>query len=563
MRLFSCIFLMNVVFLVCGQAQVRIIGHVTPDDGDFTTHIQVANSNSTTTQCTLTPYDRYGNKLNEARLPVPPNTTLTFTSDGLFLGGEASHFTVQAAGGIKVTASYRVADGRGTPAQVQEVTNQGRLWRIYPGDWNEAWDGVAVVNTELEAATVTISQIDSTGAVQETKTIDNSLEPWGKALFVIGGLQSVFTPRDDVWYRIESSHLVAVTALRGTNLGADQAVGLLWDAGASLVEEPPLHSYASVPIGSAASVWRIQSEPRYLKALTHHFNGLTPENEMKMQDLQPQEGVFDWRKADFLVELAEANNMEVHGHTLVWHESLPGWVWNYQGTPQQWETMLRTHVQTVAARYKGRVKSWDVVNESYHDNGTLRDTPWRLNLGDDYQARAFQWAREADPDAILYYNDFNLSGIVAKLNGVLAMADDFRSRTPPVPMDGIGFQMHILHNWPDLPTIRSAFEAVAARGLIVKITELDLRYNENLEFSELTDEMKQLHRQRVRDIIAIYRSLPTELQGGISVWGISDADTWVRFIRQRADWPLLLDDHYRVKPAFLGFREGLLQPLKR
>ena len=539
------------------RAQTRIVPHVT-SGSDFTTDIFLANSSALAQTVTLSPYTLAGNPLADAQLPLPANTTLRFTAADLFLGSDVSHFFIDGdAALVQVTVAYRGTLARSTPAQSSESRVQARIWRLFPGDWSETWDGVAVVNTELETASVVIEQMSSNNQVLARRTIASALPPRGKALFVIGPDEAGFSAIADSWFRIESSHQIAVMALRGTVTGPQQEVGLLWENDITILPEASLHSYASYPIGSAASLWRLTSSPDYRRNLLHHFNALTPENEMKMQALQPLPGQFTWEDADALVSLAQSNNMQIHGHTLVWHESLPAWVYSFEGDSAAWEQMLKNHVQTVAQHFKGKVHSWDVVNESYEDSGQMRDTIWRQKLGNDYQARCFQWAREADPTAVLYYNDFNLSGVVSKLNGVLAMADDFRSRMPVVPLDGIGFQVHVLRDWPDLDYIRSAFESVTARGLIVKISELDVRLNEDEIYTELTPELKQLHKERVRGIVALYQQLPEHLRGGITVWGISDADTWVRYILNRADWPLLLDEHYHEKPAFHGFREGL------
>ena len=177
-----------------------------------------------------------------------------------------------------------------------------------------------------------------------------------------------------------------------------------------------------------------------VELVTSHFNAISPENLLKFQSVQPQPGAFTFDAQDRYVAFGRDRGMAVIGHTLVWHSQTPAWVWaGHDGGLADRATMLermRTHITTLVGRYKGRIRGWDVVNEALNDDGTLRDSPWRRGIGDDYIAQAFAFARQADPDAELYYNDYNLATRPEKRAGAIridpgpaaARASDRRGR---------------------------------------------------------------------------------------------------------------------------------------
>ncbi len=302
-----------------------------------------------------------------------------------------------------------------------------------------------------------------------------------------------------------------------------------------------------------------------------HFSQLTAENIMKPSFLQPAEGTFDFADADELAAYAEARGMTMHGHTLLWHEQLPAWMETFQGDAADWASMMSGHVGTVAAHFAGNATlvSWDVVNEVFSDSDAdgdglhdMRDTLWLANIGPGYVATAFRTAAAADPDADLYYNDYNLSGVPAKLAAVLDMVGAFRNDPDPVPIDGIGFQMHVSLAWPEIGQVRSAFAAAAATGLKVKISELDITVNTDgngasLGMTELTPAVADQQRARFEAIVRAYLDeVPAPQRGGITVWGIADVDSWRRTYNSN-EWPLLFDDAFAAKPALTGFADGL------
>ncbi len=328
-----------------------------------------------------------------------------------------------------------------------------------------------------------------------------------------------------------------------------------------------LRQLADFPIGVAVPgpPWPndLLASPGRQAIVERHFSSLTAENIMKMAYLQPKRGRFDFAHADALVDYARRRDMLMHGHTLVWHRQTPDWLGRVEGSRDDFIRLLEAHVRTVAGHFAGRLESWDVVNEAVGDptDGKPPDwrrTVWLEHIGPEYVEIAFRAARAADPDADLYYNDYDISGAdgPAKLDRILAMADDFLARR--VPIDGIGFQMHIDTDAPEGRAMREAFAKVVRRGLKVRISELDISVNPSRRYQRLTPETAERQRQRYAEVARVYKeTVPAKLRGGITVWGITDGDSWIPDFRKRRDWPLLFDARFRAKPALCGFAEGL------
>jgi endo-1,4-beta-xylanase len=317
-------------------------------------------------------------------------------------------------------------------------------------------------------------------------------------------------------------------------------------------DEVALHTLAPFMIGVAVESDRLNFKSQYREKLLKHFNTLTPENSFKFHRLQPSTGVFDWSQADELISFAQQNNKVIHGHTLVWGEYLPEWVKNYQG---DFEQLLKKHITTVMTRYRGKIVAWDVVNEAFDDEGRLKNNLWREKIGDDYIEKAFIWAREADPDALLFYNDYNLEAKSKKLNAVTSMLMTLKSSG--TPLDGVGIQMHVAYNYPSDRQIKNALKVLSGTGLKVHVSELDVVINQNGTVKAPTFNLLKEQKKRVKTIVEAYGELPPESRYAVTLWGLSDADTWIRYTFSRNDWPLLFDDNYEIKPAFCGFIEGL------
>ncbi|HEY4394430.1 MAG TPA: endo-1,4-beta-xylanase [Polyangia bacterium] len=310
-------------------------------------------------------------------------------------------------------------------------------------------------------------------------------------------------------------------------------------------------------IGAAVESQRLREAP-FAAVLATNFNSLTPENEMKWTNVEPSPGQFAFRGGDALVAFAAQHDMRVRGHTLVWHTQLAPWVSKLSG--EALRAAMVAHVRGVVAHYKGRVAQWDVVNEAFADGegGGLRgDSPFSA-LGPGFIEEAFRSAHEADPDAILFYNDYEIEGPgAAKTEAVYRMVQQLKAAGAPI--GGVGFQMHVdPRHWPAASAIRQSFERFAALGLAVEITEMDVPVGEILG-----DRATKLARQSdlTHDIVAACVALPA--CSGVTFWGLTDRYSWLN----DAHWgqlrgrqphrPLPFDADYQPKPMAAAISAAL------
>jgi endo-1,4-beta-xylanase len=320
------------------------------------------------------------------------------------------------------------------------------------------------------------------------------------------------------------------------------------------VTDTVLYKMLPFPMGAAVSVNLLKNNSKYNAVVTKEFNSITAENAMKFGAVHPSENVFDFSGADYIVSFAESGKKRIHGHTLNWYNSLPAWVTNYSGDSVAWETLLKTHIQTVVAHFKGKVSSWDVVNEAFNDDGTIRNSIWVKNLGPDYIARCFQYAHEADPAALLFYNDYGHEYSPAKRTAIINMISSFKSRG--IPIDGIGMQFHITYTQSDA-NLGAAITAAAGTGLKVHISELDVRLNNNKDQTLVfTSVLAAQQAEKYKFIVQAYKAIPQSQQFGITTWNVGDADSWVPGWLNAPDWPLPFDANYLRKPAYRGIIEG-------
>jgi endo-1,4-beta-xylanase len=293
--------------------------------------------------------------------------------------------------------------------------------------------------------------------------------------------------------------------------------------------------------------------------ITKQFNQISPENAMKFQPTQPAADRYTFEAADRYVQFGVERHMQVVGHNLVWHSQTGAWV--FQGVddkPADRDTLLarmRDHIRTVVSRYKGKIHGWDVVNEAIDEDGSLRKSPWQVGIGDDYVAKAFEFAHQADPDAELYYNDFNLEK-PAKRTGVIKLVKDLQARK--LRIDGIGNQAHWRLDTPAIDEIDTALGELHATGLKVMYTELDINLLPNTArdadpavanpyANGLPDDVQQQLARRYADVFRVFlkhRDAVTR----VTFWGLSDADSWLN--RGRMNYPLLWDRQRQPKPAF-------------
>ena len=309
------------------------------------------------------------------------------------------------------------------------------------------------------------------------------------------------------------------------------------------------------PFGAAVNSGILRNNASYRALVAKEYASLTGENAMKFATLHTAENTYNWTDADELVAFAQANGQRVHGHTLNWYKSLPTWVTNFVGNTAAWENLLKTHIQTVVGRYKGKVASWDVVNEAFEDTGVLRNSIWVQKLGADYIARAFEYAHQADPNALLFYNDYGHEYSVTKRTAIINLVNSLKARG--IPVHGIGMQMHTRYNQTDANLI-AAINAAAATGLKVHISELDIAMNpDNDQSLVYSTTIGEVQAAKYKSIVKAYFAIPKAQQFGITTWNVTDADSWIPGEYSRPDWPLPFNASYQRKPAYQGILDGV------
>lgn len=303
-------------------------------------------------------------------------------------------------------------------------------------------------------------------------------------------------------------------------------------------------------VGAAVQSGFMASDPEYAATLRRHFSYLTAEYQMKWDPIQRERGVFDFSGGDAIVAFAEANGLRVKGHALVWHGATPAWVDTL--SPRDLKDAVAQHIRTVAGHYRGHVAAWDVVNEAVASDGSaLRDTVFLRGLGTGYIADAFRAARQADPDALLFYNDYEAEGRGRKSDFVYDLVKGLQRQG--VPIDGVGLQMHVdATSYPQPADIAANVQRLVALGLLVNISEMDVRIR---TASGGTDQRLDLQKRVYHDIVAVCAAAPR--CHAVTFWGFTDKHSWIDSFFG-PDNPLLFDDAYRAKPAFFGVQDAFL-----
>jgi endo-1,4-beta-xylanase len=302
-------------------------------------------------------------------------------------------------------------------------------------------------------------------------------------------------------------------------------------------------------IGAAVAVDPLRDEKRYRQTLAREYNAVTPENAMKWDTIHPEPDRYDFGPADSIVEFARDHHMAVRGHTLVWYRQVPSWVTDRSWTRDQLEQVLHDHIRTVVGHYRGKIAQWDVVNEAVDDKGRPRDSVWMRVIGPDYIDLAFKWAHEADPDAQLYYNDYDTEYPSDKANAVRELVRGLEARGAPI--DGVGIQAHEL-------TVRSATPAMLGAaiasftdaGLDVAITEADVGIFLPAKPKHL-DEQAEIYRNLLDACLAARRCT------AFVTWGFTDRHSWIPGEIKGFGDALPFDADYRPTPALRALRTGL------
>ncbi len=295
--------------------------------------------------------------------------------------------------------------------------------------------------------------------------------------------------------------------------------------------------------------------------VVRHFDAIVPENVMKSGPMQPREGEFFWNDADRFVEYGEKNGMWITGHCLVWHSQAPSWFFtDAEGNEVSREVLIermRTHIHTVVGRYKGRIKGWDVVNEAIMEDGSYRQSRFVRIIGEDFIPLAFRFAHEADPDAELYYNDYN-EWYPGKRDAIVKLVGELKAAG--LRIDGVGMQGHIGMDSPSLEEYRAAIDAYGAAGVKVMITELDMsalptpqrgaggaNIADTVGYREAMNPFTRWN-ARMGDFFRLFLERD-DVVSRVTLWGVTDATSWKNNypMQGRTDYPLLFDRNYQPK----------------
>ena len=344
----------------------------------------------------------------------------------------------------------------------------------------------------------------------------------------------------------------------------------------SNIEEPTLKDVFKndFHIGVALSLDQISGkEPKTTEIVEKHFNSITPENILKWEEVHPEPNRYNFEAVDRFVEFGEKNKMHIVGHTLVWFHQTPDWVFQDEtGKSLSRDALLermKDHIFTVMGRYKGRINGWDVVNEAISQDGQLRKSKWSEILGEEHIIKAFEYAHQADPDAELYYNEYDFE-MKPKCDGVIRLIKNLKSKG--IRLDGVGIQGHWFLDYPNIEDIENYVLALSDLGVNLMITELDVSAlpfypvdSQAVDISSFDTELQkkynpythELPESVQKDLANRYSELFSlflkhrEKFSRITFWAVHDRQSWRNYlpIRGRTDYPMLFDRNCKPKPA--------------
>ncbi|MBO3089222.1 endo-1,4-beta-xylanase [Cellulomonas dongxiuzhuiae] len=292
----------------------------------------------------------------------------------------------------------------------------------------------------------------------------------------------------------------------------------------------------------------------YRDVIAKQFSSVTHENQLKWEFLRPTREEFRFEGADAVIDFAEANGQQVRGHTLLWHSQNPRWLTSGTFTDDEMRVLLQEHIATVVGRYKGRIVHWDVANEIFDDKGVLRteENPFLARFGTTIVADALRWAHEADPDAVLYLNDFNVESVGAKSDAYLALATELLAAG--APLHGFGVQGHLSTQYPFPSDLETNLRRFTDLGLEVAITELDVRVPVDAAGRAEPDDVEKQTDYYGRAVAAC---VAVERCTSLTLWGVTDRYSWVPGWAPGEGAATVLDEDLAVKPAFTAVADAL------
>lgn len=309
---------------------------------------------------------------------------------------------------------------------------------------------------------------------------------------------------------------------------------------------------APFKVGCTVIPESLSGNGNYRDVVTSEFSSMTAENAMKMKSIWKSRNEYYWDDADMLVNFAVNNGIRMHGHALIWYKNYPDWLKDFSGTREEWIALMEEYIKTVVTRYKGKITSWDVVNEAINNDGTGYrgdDDIWYRNIGPEYIDIAFRAAHEADPDVLLFYNDYGMEWGVTKRTKICDLVNELKAGGCPI--HGIGIQMHTDIN-RSRDNIRNAIQSAYGCGVKVHISELDVDVNPETEENVVPGEDKlEKQKQIYRWIAEEMQELPADANYGITTWGVYDGQTWIP-----DGYPLMFDKSFGKKPAYYGILES-------
>ncbi len=316
-------------------------------------------------------------------------------------------------------------------------------------------------------------------------------------------------------------------------------------------------------IGASVNIKNV-SDADQIAMIKREFNSITAENAMKPQPTEPQKGEFNWEDADRIADFCRQNGIKLRGHTLMWHSQIGSWMYQDEKgnllPKEEFYANMKHHIQAIVNRYKDVVYCWDVVNEAVADSPVwpgrpeLRESPMYKIAGEEFIYKAFEYAHEADPDALLFYNDYN-DAEPAKSQRIYNLVK--RMKDAGVPVDGIGMQGHYNIYGPNMSDVDAAIDLYSKVVKHIHITELDIRLNEDmggaLRFNQgsgqVTDWERILQQDQYVNLFKVLRK-HKDVVDCVTFWNISDKDSWLG----AANSALLFDANYKPKRSYLAVK---------